>query len=71
MGKSLVSCFFTHGVVFQNRSQQSPTMEISSLNQGRGDGPKASTSWESEAAQVKAELDCATLWVCFAYIPKP
>jgi len=24
-----------------------------------------------EAARVKAELDCATLWVCFAYIPKP
>ena len=34
--------------------------------QGRGDGPKASTSWASEAARVKAELDCATLWVCFA-----
>jgi len=24
-----------------------------------------------EAARAKAELDCATLWVCFAYIPKP
>jgi len=23
-----------------------------------------------EAARVKAELDCATLWVCFAYMPK-
>ena len=38
--------------------------------QGRGDGPKASTSWASEAARVKAELDCVTLWVCFAYMPK-
>ena len=39
--------------------------------QGRGDGPKASTSWASEATRVKAELECATLWVCFAYMPKP
>ena len=39
--------------------------------QGRGDGPKASTSWASEAARVTAELGCATLWVCFAYMPKP
>jgi len=38
---------------------------------GRGDGPKASTSWASEAARAKAELDCATLWVCFAYMLKP
>jgi len=37
----------------------------------RGDGPKASTSCASEAARVKAELDCAALWVCFAYMPKP
>jgi len=41
------------------------------MGQGRGDGPKASTSWASEAARAKAELDCATLWVCFAYMPKP
>ena len=41
------------------------------FKQGRGDGPKASTSWASEAARVKAELDCATVWVCFAYVPKP
>jgi len=39
--------------------------------QGRGDGPKASMSRASEAARVKAELDCATLWVCFAYMLKP
>ena len=32
----------------------------------RGDGPRASTSCASEAARVKAELDYATLWVCFA-----
>jgi len=31
----------------------------------------ASTSWASLAARAKAELDCATLWVCFAYMPKP
>ena len=44
---------------------------ITSATQGRGGGPKASTSWASEAARAKAELDCATLWVCFAYKPKP
>ena len=39
--------------------------------QGRDNGPKASTSRASETARVKAELDCATLWVCIAYMPKP
>jgi len=47
------------------------TALVSNLMQGRGDGSKASTSWVSEAARVKAELDCATLRVCFAYMPKP
>jgi len=44
---------------------------ILDLPQGRGDGPKANRSRASEAARVKAELDCVTLWVCFAYMPKP
>jgi len=47
------------------------TQPLQCCPQGRGGGPKASTSWASEAARAKAESDCATLWVCFAYMPKP
>ena len=43
--------------VYDSRHLQADCQEPGSApEQGRGDGPKASTSWASEAARVKAEL---------------